>query len=141
MSSNDSAYISFGVQAGDKEANAAVSPHYLELRKLLAEKCSRGYGPKFKEMAFVLRIDGAIWHWGKSGCDNLQGKKRGEATVDIFMPMNIWQQGEDEIRDFLVKETSKGFILMLDKLLSLGVSFNQDELASDFDSAIKLFSA
>src|SRR5690242_3405491 len=96
MNDGIKAYISFGVQAGDKESNTVVAPLYMRLRKLLEEKCSRGYGEELKELAFVLRIDGTIWHWEKSGCDNLRAKKNGEATIDIFMPLDVWKGGDKQ---------------------------------------------
>jgi hypothetical protein len=138
--SNTQSYISLGVQAGDEKADVIIKPFYIKLRKLLSEKCSRGYGEKFKELAFVLRIDGTIWHWEKSGCDNLRVKKSGEATIDIFMPIDIWTQANNSlIQQFLFEEIKKGFSLMIERLVSKGIMFEKDNLITDFESAMASF--
>lgn len=133
-------FISLGVQAGDKEANAAVAPHYMQLRKLFAEHCSRGYGASFKEMAFILRIDGEIWHWEKYGCKNPKAKRSGESSVEIYMPIEVWKGGDSiKINAFLRTELHIGFSLMLAKLESFSVEFDKFKLVSDFEGALAAF--
>lgn len=140
MKQSNETYITFGVQAGDKQGNDIVSPFYLKLRKNLAEKCSNGYGNGLKELAFILRIDGALWHWDKSGCSNLRANKKGEASVDIYMPVDIWKPGDKErIKHFLITETKNGFYMMIDKLTKLNISFNAELLIQDFNQAMDSF--
>jgi hypothetical protein len=137
---NTQSYISLGVQAGDEKADNIIKPFYMRLRKLFLDKCSRGYGEKLKELAFVLRIDGAIWHWEKSGCDNLRVKKSGEATIDIYMPIEIWTQSNNKlIQQFLLDEIKNGFSLMIERLVFKGVPFEKESLIADFESAMSSF--
>jgi hypothetical protein len=140
MNAEHKSYVTFGVQAGGKEADAAVEPAYMRLRKLLAEKCARGYGPGLIDFGFVLRIDGNVWHWEKRGCANLRVTKKGDATIDIFMPTSIWKgESYENIRDFLAVQTREGFALMLQKAIKKGIEFDHQSLLNDFESALALY--
>ena len=133
--------VTLGVQAGDEVSDNVVEPYYMLLRRLLRDKCNHDYGSIIKELAFVLRIDGSIWHWEKYGCDHLRlQKKSGYATVDVFMPIEVWQ-GEDDkkLKVFFVTQFSEGFGLMLAKILKTGIEINDKKLTADFNSAIKDF--
>ena len=132
-------YITLGGQMGDREAYAAVSPYSLKLRKLLAEKCCRGYGPNFREMAYVLRVDGTGWHWEKSGCAGVRVTKSGAATVDIYMPVDVWKAGGASIRNFLAEHVKQGFELMLSRLISKKISLDSEGLSADFMAAVNEF--
>ncbi|MFM9433402.1 hypothetical protein ACFDR9_000439 [Janthinobacterium sp. CG_23.3] len=140
--SNDKeqSYVDMGMQAGDKAAHQALAPLHRSINRALSAKCSRGYGKKLKDLGFVLRVDGEIGYWEKVGCDNVAGRRAGTATVDIFMSNETWQGvSTDELKRFLSKHLREGFVLMLDKLKHLGVEFDEKNLASDFDEAIRLF--
>jgi hypothetical protein len=134
-------YVTFGVQAGDVEAGNAVKPYFMKLRKLLADHCSGGYGETVDalELGFVLRIDGSIWHWEKYGCNNLRVKKTGEATIDIFMPVEVWKKGGLNIQQFLSSEVRKGFALMTDRLVKKGIAFDKEKLTAYFELAMTNF--
>lgn len=135
------AAVSLGVQAGDKDADKAVSPHYLALRRLLAEKCTATYSEVIREFAPVLRIDGSIWHWDKQGCGNVRvQKKSGYATVDIFMPVEIWSGGDGKcIRRYLVTHLTSGIESMLEKASGAGISVDRSKLIADVAAATSEF--
>lgn len=139
MSISKTNCVTFGVQAGDKESDQAVKPYYMKLRRALADRCRRDYGQHLKEMAFVLRIDGSIWHWEKSGCDHLRVKRSGEATVDIFMPISVWQAGASAIQAYLYEHTLHGFKLMYEKMAQKGILLNTEALSADFEAALDDF--
>lgn len=142
MSEEIISYFSVGVQAGDSDANQVVAPLYLSLRRSLSENCQRGYGEKLKEIAFVLRIDGKIWHWEKSGCENLKIKKAGLASIDIFMPITVWQnRTPKEIMLFIKNEITIGFFLILEKLKARKIEFDEINLIRDFETAINEWSS
>jgi len=132
--------VTFGVQAGDKEAHTAARPVFMRLRLLLREKCNGDYGEELKELAFVLRVDGEIDHWEKTGCDNLRVTKKGDATIDIFMPIEAWQRKSyEDIRDFLAAHARDGFAQMLKGLLKKGFAFESAKLVADFELAMLRF--
>jgi hypothetical protein len=141
MSSGSNATVSFGVQAGDKSADAAVSPHYLALRQLLARTCVGPYSELIREFRLVLRIDGSIWHWEKTGPEGARiQKKSGYATVDIYMPKSAWD-GKDpsSIREFLATETANAVALIADRAYEAGVPLDRQHLASDIDAVMRAF--
>jgi hypothetical protein len=133
--------ITLGVQAGDSISGNTVEPYFMSLRRLLREKCNHVYGSVIKEFAFVLRIDGSIYHWEKYGCDYLRlQKKSGYVTVDVFMPLEVWHGAEDEkLKEFFITQFSEGFRLMLERTLKAGLIINDKKLTADFNSAIEEF--
>lgn len=134
-------YITIGAQMGDRDADTAVCPSFMRLSKLFTKHCSRGYGDTFKYFGFVLRIDGAISYWEKSGCDKLRGRRSGEATIDVYMPIPVWKAGPLSIQKYLEVEIRNGFFLMLEKLIKLGVVLDKDNLIADFEVAMAEFAA
>lgn len=134
-------YITFGVQAGDSAANAVVQPHYMRLREVLREHCRGDYSEAIKEFAFVLRIDGKISQWQKIGCDYLRvSPKRGCATVDIFMPMDVWEDHRSsQIPSFLRHYIEEGFMQIMERVASKKIAIKTEELYSDFGRAMAAF--
>jgi hypothetical protein len=95
MSSEARALLTLGADVGGKDAHTATHEHVLSLRRLLQQKCLGPYGATVKEFALVLRIDGSVKAWGKSGADNAAFQRRGSfATVDIFLPESAWSGRE-----------------------------------------------
>ena len=91
MSTASRALITLGADVGGKDAHLATQECVLALRRLLQQRCVGPYGPTVSEFALVLRIDGSVKAWGKSGAENAAFQKKGSfATVDIFMPINAW---------------------------------------------------
>ena len=133
--------ISLGVQAGDKAADRAMSPHYLELRKLLAECCKGTFGSGVREFAPVLRIDGSIWHWDREGFDYPQYQRRSQlASVDVFVPRSIWQ-GNDvaQIRTYLATTLRAALAALAELLLHEGTALDRDALMASVDTALHQF--
>lgn len=133
--------VTLGVQSGDSISGNTVEPYFMGLRRLLRDKCSHDYGSVIKEFAFVLRIDGSIHHWEKQGCDYLRlQKKSGYATVDVFMPLEVWQGADDKkLKEFFVTQFSEGFRLMLERTLKAGIAIDDKKLRADFNLAIEEF--
>lgn len=134
--------VSLGVQAGDPEADAAVKPHYMDLRTRLGSRCHGNYGAGFNELGIVLRIDGRIWHWEKSGCANLRVTKKGDVSIDIFMPKTVWHKtGSRGIRDFLAVEALNAAQMTIGRLKQKKLAFKASEFEADFASAIAEFTS
>jgi hypothetical protein len=100
------AAVTLGVDAGGKDADGITREHYMALRRLLAEECRGPYGSAFDEFSLVLRIDGSVQAWGKSGVDNIRFQKTSRyATADVFVPLHAWRdRSGSSIREFLAKE-------------------------------------
>lgn len=91
MNSEARAVVTLGADVGGKDAHGATHEYILSLRRLLQQKCVGPYGATVKEFALVLRIDGSVLHWGKSGADNAAFQRKGTfATADIFVPVSAW---------------------------------------------------
>lgn len=132
--------ISLGVQAGDVESDSVVNPIYMSLRRLLASKCKGEYGPGFKDIGFVLRIDGKIWYWRKRGHQNLRVKQDGDVSLDIFMPEEIWKPRDDQqIKAFLAEEVRLGFHAAIERMTAKKIPFNRELLVRDFEDALAEF--
>lgn len=118
MSTDDKAYITFGAQIGDMEADDAVSPHLIALRRLLRKYCNHKYAPELDEFAPIGRIDGEGWYWNFEGCEKLRlSKKYRYITVDIGMPRHRWQGVSPiEIRRYLLENLKQALHLFVGKL-------------------------
>ena len=91
MNSEARALVTLGADVGGKDAHEATHEYVLSLRRLLQQKCVGPYGTTVKEFALVLRIDGSVQAWGKSGADNSAFQRKGTfATADIFVPVSAW---------------------------------------------------
>lgn len=104
MNSAARTLVTLGADVGGKDAHGATHEHVLSLRRLLQQKCVGPYGATVKEFALVLRIDGSVQAWGKSGADNAAFQRKGTfATVDIFVPVSAWSSRDaTKIRQVLV---------------------------------------
>jgi len=127
--------ISLGVQAGDRDADAAMERFYMPLRKLLAERCIGPYCSEVDEFAFVLRIDGTLWYWNFEGCDKLRLSRRDRyVTIDIGMSMERWKSSDQvAIAKYLVDCVESGLRLMVDKLKRSKLDVRDDQLFRDFN--------
>jgi hypothetical protein len=136
-------FITFGVDAGGSAAGSTCEPFFMALRKSLARNTQKAYGEIIKEFAFVLRIDGDIGYWKKTGCDYLRvTPKHGYATVDIFMSEEIWRDGDGgKIRDYLAEHAETGFNMMLNRVKQKKIPLDAELLTSDFERAIGEFRA
>jgi hypothetical protein len=133
--------ITLGAQVGDQRANEATGVHHTDLRKLLRENCVGPYSAEIDEFAFVLRIDGDIWHWDFEGAEKLRlSRKRRYITVDIGVPRSRWQGvTAEEIRKYLADSLEQGLAQMVEKLTKSKIDVNAEALTADFSNALRKF--
>jgi hypothetical protein len=108
MTTEERDLVTLGADVGGKDAYAATNEAVLALRKLLTQKCKGPYGTTVKEIALVLRIDGSIQAWGKSGPEGAAFREKSTvATVDVFITAREWQsQDAHQVRRVLAKGTA-----------------------------------
>jgi hypothetical protein len=142
MNSEARALVTLGADVGGKDAHGATHEHVLSLRRLLQRKCVGPYGATVKEFALVLRIDGSVQAWGKSGADNAAFQRKGTvATADIFIPLSAWS-GRDAatIRQVL----AAGVVDAIETLAELSerqkIDIAIDRLRRDIGDAAREFS-
>lgn len=129
-------FVTLGADVGGKDAFNATNQHVLALRNLLRQECSRPSGDLIKEIALVLRIDGSVQAWGKSGVDNISlQKKKTFVTADIFVPVDVWSSGEASgIRRFLFDQVAQAIQLVVENVNRQGVTLEgkalEDALAN-----------
>src|SRR5215471_2201008 len=74
--------IDVSAQFGGPDAAQAVLPHFRALKAALKGKSVMGF--PFRELAFILRVDGDVNTYGQSGPGNVVfDKKGGYVSVDI----------------------------------------------------------
>ena len=139
MSSEDKAYITFGADVGGVEADEAVSPHLMKLRKLLELYCNYRYAPELDEFAPIARIDGDIGYWEFEGTEKLRlSKKYRYITIDIGMPKHRWQGVPPiEIRKYLLENLKQALKLMVQKLKKEKYEVDDVRLFKDFEKVEK----
>ena len=138
MKSNSHDFISLGADVGGRGAHNATNAHILALRQLLQVRCKGDYGTSVKEVALVLRIDGDVQSWQKSGADNFGFQKRTRlATADIYVPISEWY-GHDGgyIRKFLAVEVKNAISSISNMLEQRGIKFDAANLKNDVAIAI-----
>ena len=130
---SDKPTVTVGVQAGDVPADQATNPHIRPLRQLLQAHCRGPYSPDVDEFSLVMRIDGAIDHWEKEGCDRMRrSKKERYITIDIYVPRARWEDvSGSEIRHYLAACVEDAFRRMIGKLQRDKVSVDGDALLRD----------
>ena len=133
--------FTLGVQAGDKPADEATRPHYMELRKLFDRTMSGSYSDDVGEFAPVLRVDGSMWHWDRDGVDNVRvSKKTGHATADIFVPTTVWAAGDPQkIRSYLGGQVAVAYELISARMLSTRLKCDHERLRRDVSEVVKQF--
>jgi hypothetical protein len=126
---------------GDERADEATNSHCAELRKLLREHCAGPYSREIDEFAFVLRIDGDIWHWEFEGPDKLRLRRKARyITVDIGMPRSRWDGVKPEsIRSYLSDSLTQGLAQMMAALTKSKVEFDAARLSADFGDALRRY--
>jgi hypothetical protein len=127
--------VTMGVQAGGPEADAAVAPHYMPLRKLLSSKCNARYSSEVDEFALVLRIDGSVDKWSFEGCDRLRRSRTGRyITVDIGVPEVRWNDvSRGDLRRYLMDCVRQSFQLFVAKLKKDKTDIDADKLFKCLD--------
>jgi hypothetical protein len=123
MTNKTSDFVTLGADVGGKDAFSATNQHVLALRSLLRQECAKASGSFLKEIALVLRVDGSVQAWGKSGVDNISfQKKKAFVTADIFVPVDIWSTGDtSNIRRFLVDQVTCAIRLVVEEVNRQGM--------------------
>lgn len=131
--------ITVGAQMGDKRASNAVTPHFMALKHCFNQFCAGPYSSEVAEFALVLRVDGDIWHWNRSGCDRMRRSiKDRYITIDIYVPKERWDGVSDiEVRRYLVATAEEALQKMLDKLRRDKAPVEEDRLMTDLAEAKK----
>lgn len=143
MSSEVQDVVTLGADVGGKDAHAATHEHIIVLRKLLRQECSGPYSTTIKEFALVLRIDGEVQSWGKSGVEGVALRKNNSfATADIFVPRNVWAgDSSHNLRSFLADEVMNAVAKIGRCSQSKKVDLSIDRLSYDVDTAVRQFLA
>ena len=135
--------ITLGADVGGKDAHAFTHEHILALRKLLQQECQGPYSRTVKEFAIILRIDGSVQSWSRSGTESvaLQGRST-YATADIFVPKEAWSGvNSSSFRRFLAAEVRNALIKIAVFVQGRKVPVSIDRLTHDVDIAIEKFLA
>jgi hypothetical protein len=136
--SSDKAAVTLGVDVGGTDAHAATTEVCMELRQALASECRGPYGPSFAEFALVVRIDGSVQRWGKSGVDNVRLQRVAKyATVDIFVPQTVWDAGPAAFRSFLATNILAAIEAIVDRAVKTKARLDSDHLVADVSRATR----
>ncbi|MFI0848631.1 hypothetical protein [Mesorhizobium sp. IMUNJ 23232] len=128
-----------GVQEGGPTSRGIIEPYWMGLRRRLARSFPDWDSVQGLEVGFVLRIDGDISYWNKSGPDNVRFyKKQKEITLDLFMPRSAWDGAEGaQIESFLKDVTRRGFELVISRLRKENILTDEVEYRRRIDEALK----
>lgn len=118
----------------DDASNEVMSPHYMRLRKLLAEHCRGPYSPEVDRFALFLRVDGDLCYWKREGCDGLRRSKvKRRMMIDIYVPRPRWEGVSGvEIRRYLIHWAEESLSRMVRKLQQDKAPVDGDALLRDF---------
>lgn len=135
--------ITLGADVGGKDAHAATHHEILELRNLLKRGCRGPYSQTIKEFALVLRIDGSVQAWGKSGIEGVKIHKTNSfATADIFVPRDVWaNDGAHAFRHFLGSEVRGAIGEIVDHAQARGFDVYREAIERDVNIVIDRFVA
>lgn len=133
--------VTLGADVGGKDALIGTHEHVLELRKLLRQQCQGDYSSAIVEFAFVLRIDGSVQSWGKSGVEVVElQEKNTVATADIFVPREVWDTEDPaKFRCFLAKELRNAVVGISVRAREQKIPMETDRLNADIETAIEKF--
>ncbi|MDZ7653985.1 MAG: hypothetical protein U5L03_16210 [Burkholderiaceae bacterium] len=130
--------VTLGVDVGGKDAHAATSEVCMELRRALARECQGPYGQSFEEFALVVRIDGSVQSWEKSGVDNVRLQRKSKhATADVFVPQGVWAAGPGPFRSFLAENIVAAIETIIDRAKKAKDQIDSEHLIADVRRATK----
>jgi hypothetical protein len=143
MSNMSRAFVTLGADVGGKDAQDATHAHVIALRRLLADECRGPYGEAIKEIALVLRIDGSVQAWRKSGVEGVAlQKKKSVATADIYLPRDVWaSNGLPTLRSFLASAVKMAIAEVADYAQRQGLDLRREELERDVHDVARKFTA
>lgn len=137
-----SGLVTLGADVGGEDADAATDQHVRTLRQLLKQECRGRYGSTFDEFAFVLRIDGAVQSWRKSGVDHVRLQRKAKyATADIFVPSEVWNGPgrSGRLRRFLATQIVLAAEQIASRAEKAGDSIDALRFTDDVRKAVKKF--
>jgi len=109
--------ISFSAQFGGVDASTILKPHFFALKKEFHVAQDLPCDA-IREMAFILRADGAIQQFHFEGCENVElNRKKKYISIDVGVPIKRWQGRSDaEIAAYLIDSMWEGLEEMLARL-------------------------
>jgi hypothetical protein len=133
--------VTLGADVGGKDADAATDEHCMSLRKALERHCRGSYSPVLEKFAIVLRIDGSVQAWKKSGVDFTRVQKSaGYATADIFLPVEVWKDAPAlAICRFLGEQCIAAIRSMVERATKVKVPVDGEKLLADVNRAVEEF--
>jgi len=143
MSNDSKDFVTLGAQMGGNDAFEATHATILSLRRILAHRCRSLYSESIKEIALVLRIDGKLDSWGKSGVEAVfLRQKAGYATADIYVPREAWANDDPRVfRVFLASMVQEAVAKVVERFSDRGVPIAGRELLADVEAAAQEFLA
>ena len=134
--------ITLGADVGGRDADAATHDHILRLRKLLAAEWVGPYGTLIDELGLVLRIDGSVQAWERTGVDAVVIRNgRRVATADIYIPREAWarQDAGAYFCNLLAANVKAAVEAIVRQAHKKKVDVQQDALFHDLDMALSKF--
>lgn len=115
----------------------------MELRTLLRDECVRTYSPQLTRIDLVLRIDGSVQAWEKSGVDFVKLRPaKGDATADIFVPQSAWAGAEGmSIRRFFAAGVDQALREIVKRAQQRKLPVDEESLFADVERALAKFLA
>ena len=133
------ATVTLGADVGGEDADGATSEVCMDLRRSLAKECCGPYGESFAQFALVLRIDGSVHSWQKSGVDHVRLQRKSKyATADIFVPRSAWASGTDYFRSFLASGVEAAIEAIVVRARASKCHINSDQLIRDVKRATRM---
>jgi hypothetical protein len=130
MPEKSKSHITFGAQMGDTNADAAVGPHLIALRRLLDKCCKGPYSNDIDEFAPIARVDGDLWHFNFEGVERVRWSRKGRyITADIGVTRRQWEGvGPIGIRQCLMTALKAALAEMVKKLKNGKAAVDADRL-------------
>lgn len=134
--------ITLGADVGGPDVADAIRYSVLSFRKLLAVHCCGPYSSVIREFGLVLRIDGSIQAWHRTGVDAVVIRNRRYiATADIYVPRKAWDREDDGtyFRKFLATGVKAAIDAIVRSAVKKKVDIQHEALLRDLDDAITAF--
>lgn len=136
---NKSIFI-VAAQFGGPDATEKFKPIFLNFKRILEDNCKTNYSDEILEISFIFRVDGKISSWGDQGCNRMRlMRKRNYITMDIGITSQILDLQILDIWDFVWREFTTGINMMIDKIKSQKILFNDIQLIKDLINQIPDF--
>jgi len=130
--------FSLGAQIGGPDAAAATRGSIGKLRQVLLHYCRGPYSDAIDEIALILRVDGKIQHWERSGVGKVFVRKKGKyIEAEIFVPRGIWEGNDEEnISKYLACNVMEATKLVIGALERAAVSADYKKICMDIELCI-----